>query len=115
MDNMYRKVPYPYHMPMYEQQVNPSFIQNQPVNQMQGPVTPYQYYQKPLMPIQQDTSFPQVPMGKQPNPFVHYFQDKNGEMDFDKVFQTVNQLASTYNQVSPIFKNVGSFLKAFQK
>ncbi|GAB2555846.1 YppG family protein [Gracilibacillus alcaliphilus] len=79
------------------------------------PMTPFQYYQKPMMPNpyegwKQTSSSP-----KPSNSMLQYFQDKNGEMDLDKVFHTVNQLANTYQQVSPLVKNMGGWLKAFQK
>ncbi|MDX8046319.1 YppG family protein [Gracilibacillus sp. S3-1-1] len=81
------------------------------------PITPYQYYQKPVIPNQYDGFDPQAvsTVNKQHPSFLQYFQDKNGEMDLDKVFHTVNQLANTYQQVSPLVKNVGSILKSFQR
>ncbi|SER37942.1 YppG-like protein [Gracilibacillus ureilyticus] len=88
----------------------------QPYPQQSVPMTPFQYYQKPNLPLphyqQNQTMTP--PFGKQANSFISYFQTKDGEMDFDKVFQTVNQLASTYQQVSPLFKNVSNIVKSFK-
>ncbi|UOQ84269.1 YppG family protein [Gracilibacillus salinarum] len=103
-----------YYNPYQQQNMNPY---QPPTYTSPLPMTPYQYYQKPVVPDPYDgfqtptSSF----FGKQNNPMMHYFQDKNGEVDFDKVFHTVNQLANTYQQVSPVFKNVGSILKVFQK
>ncbi|WP_066187482.1 YppG family protein [Gracilibacillus timonensis] len=103
----------------------PTYMPNQPewpVHQPQAytsplPMTPFQYYQKPTIPnpYQGWQSTNTAASGKQSNAMLQYFQDKNGEMDFDKVFHTVNQLASTYQQVSPLVKNMGTWLKAFQK
>jgi hypothetical protein len=81
------------------------------------PMTPFQYYQKPMVPNPYDgfeTPSPSF-FGKPNNPMLQYFQNKNGEMDLDKVFNTVNQVANTYQQVSPLFKNFGNILKSFQK
>lgn len=75
-------------------------------------MTPFQYYQKPTLPHMQGgfekktSSF-----GKQTYPMLQYFQTKEGEVDFEKVMYTVNQLASTYQQISPMFKSVGSLIK----
>lgn len=85
-------------------------------NTSQNSYTPYQFYQKPLLPVpqQNNSQMPPFSFGKQTNPMLSYFQDKNGEMDFDKIFKTVNQLANTYQQVSPLVKNVGSIVKSFK-
>ncbi|WP_194287302.1 YppG family protein [Gracilibacillus oryzae] len=82
----------------------------------QVPMTPFQYYQKPNLPppYYQQNQQTLPPFGKQANSIVSYFQTKDGEMDFDKVFQTVNQLAATYQQVSPLFKNVSNIVKSFK-
>ncbi|GAE93544.1 hypothetical protein JCM21714_2631 [Gracilibacillus boraciitolerans JCM 21714] len=108
--NGYMGNPNPYYQPKINSYQPPTYMSTMPI-------TPFQYYQKPLLPNPYEgfsTSQPSY-FTKQNNPMLHYFKDKNGEMDLDKVFQTVNQLANTYQQVSPLFKNVGSILKTFQK
>lgn len=95
---------------------NHPFYQSQtglPANQM----TPFQYYQKPVVPYVQDHNMHPEPSSfkKQTPPLLQYFQTEEGDMDIEKVMYTVNQLASTYQQVSPIFKNVGNLLKNIQR
>ncbi|WP_087974521.1 YppG family protein [Oceanobacillus rekensis] len=43
-----------------------------------------------------------------------YFNNGNGQIDFDKVLSTVGQLANTYHQVSPIVKQFSSLIKNFR-
>lgn len=91
----------------------------QQAQQAQPPqqVTPYEYFKKPpLAPywhayaqptnIQQPKQQAQLTKG-----LATYFQDKNGQMDINKMMSTVGQMASTVQQVSPIVKSLGSFLK----
>ncbi|ENH96383.1 hypothetical protein J416_11085 [Gracilibacillus halophilus YIM-C55.5] len=80
------------------------------------PMTPYQYFQKPVMPPPYQEMSNQFPptSGKPKHSVMGMFQNQNGELDVDKVFQTVNQMANTYHQVNPIIKNVGSWIKKFQ-
>lgn len=96
----------PQNHPFYHQHAG------QPVNQ----VTPFQYYQKPAIPYTQDNHMNKEPISfkKQHPPLLQYFQTEDGDMDIEKVMYMVNQLASTYHQVSPIVKNVGSLLKNFR-
>ncbi|MFS0562522.1 YppG family protein [Terribacillus sp. 179-K 1B1 HS] len=85
--------------------------------QPQQPVTPYEYFKKPpLAPYWH--AFAQPPNVYQPKQqaqltkgLASYFQDKNGQMDINKMMSTVGQMASTVQQVSPIVKSLGSFLK----
>ncbi|QHS24108.1 hypothetical protein GWK91_14800 [Virgibacillus sp. MSP4-1] len=83
----------------------------------QGMNSPYESFQKPPMPIGQNSMPPNQMGGPYPkgaNPFLQAFQDQNGQMDFDKVFSTVGQVVDTVHQVSPIVKQVGSFMKNFK-
>lgn len=108
---------------------------NYAYSQLNGPPpsppqqTPYEQFAKPQQPInwetpmQQSANFMQ-PNGngnfnQQPNPYPangikNYFQDKDGQVDFDKMLSTVGQLANTYHQVSPIVKQFGSIIKNFR-
>ncbi|WP_106494796.1 YppG family protein [Lentibacillus sp. Marseille-P4043] len=45
------------------------------------------------------------------NGLFTYFQDKNGQVDLDKMFSTVGQFANTVQQISPVVKQVGSIMK----
>lgn len=56
---------------------------------------------------------PQMPLPNQPQPpgLLSQFQDSNGQIDFNKMFSTVGQLANTVQQVSPVIKQFGSFMK----
>ncbi|MFP7494999.1 YppG family protein [Terribacillus saccharophilus] len=80
-------------------------------------VTPYEYFKKPtLAPYWHNFAQPtNVYQPKQPaqltKGLASYFQDKDGQMDINKMMSTVGQMASTVQQVSPIVKSLGSFLK----
>lgn len=43
--------------------------------------------------------------------FISYFQDKDGQMDLDKMLNTASQVANTYQQFTPIVKGINSFFK----
>ncbi|HLR52133.1 MAG TPA: YppG family protein [Candidatus Avamphibacillus sp.] len=51
---------------------------------------------------------------KQPNNLLSQFQNTEGQLDVDKMINTVGQLASTYHQVAPIIKQFGAFIKNFR-
>src|SRR5690625_1048134 len=84
--------------------------------------TPFEQFAKPKQPMnwyphQQQQYYP--PPNKpnhtqQVNNLKAYFQDSNGQVDFDKMFSTVGQLANTVQQVSPVIKQVGSLIKSFK-
>ncbi|MFC4402050.1 YppG family protein [Gracilibacillus xinjiangensis] len=97
-------------------QPNQYYDMQKPYPPKQIPMTPFQYYQKPNLPLPyyQSNQTMKPPFGKQANSILSYFQTKDGEMDYDKVFHTVNQLAATYQQVSPLFKNVSNIVKSFK-
>lgn len=48
------------------------------------------------------------------NNLLHYFKDNNGEVDLDKMFSTVGQLATTFQQITPVVKQVGSIMQQFK-
>ncbi|SDM87185.1 YppG family protein [Sediminibacillus halophilus] len=79
---------------------------------------PYNQFMKPPHPSpwpQQNPSSPGGPFGQAPGGgFIHYFQDKNGQMDIDKMLNTVGQMATTFQQVAPLFKGFGSFIKGIK-
>ncbi|HLR67323.1 YppG family protein [Virgibacillus alimentarius] len=80
--------------------------------------TPFEHFAKPHQPInwyQNQHQFDAGPnnMGTA-NSLIAYFQDENGQVDFDKMFSTVGQLANTVQQVSPLIKQFGSLIKSFK-
>ncbi|WP_161493911.1 YppG family protein [Virgibacillus necropolis] len=82
--------------------------------------TPYQVYAKPKQPTNWHTfsqpnqnqyaTFNQPP----PSNVLNYFQNKKGEVDFDKMLSTVGQVANTFQQITPMVKQVGSIMKSFK-
>jgi len=100
--------------------------------------TPFDYFAKPNIPdywpefMQENPNYyppqPQPQPQSQPQPQPHtqqpmpnhnqgimnQFQDQSGQIDFNKMLSTVGQLATTVQQVSPILKNVGSFINLFR-
>lgn len=80
------------------------------MNYMQGP----QYMQN--MPNHQSSwQHPYPGMEPQKKSFskgvMGYFQDENGQFDFDKALSTAGQVGNTYQQFSPLIKGIGSFFK----
>ncbi|WP_181350162.1 YppG family protein [Thalassobacillus sp. CUG 92003] len=45
---------------------------------------------------------------------MEYFQDDQGQVDIDKMMSTMGQMVQTVNQISPIFKGIGSFVKGIK-
>lgn len=77
--------------------------------------TPYEVYAKPPQPLQLTTGNLQSSQNStSPQGILGIFTDPNGQVDFDKAMTTINQLASTYHQISPIVKEFSSILKAFR-
>lgn len=87
--------------------------------------TPFDYYSKPEQPNQwpmgmnQNYSnfyqgqYPQNNQGQAPSVLAQ-FQDENGKVSFDKVISTVNQLANTFQQVTPVIQQVSAMVKSFR-
>lgn len=91
---------------------------NGQTNQPQQPTTPYEHFAKPKHPAQwyppMQGAAPKQGMATPGKGVISYFQDKDGQLDLDKMLNTVGQMANTYHQVSPIFKGLGSFVKGFK-
>ncbi|SFB04364.1 YppG-like protein [Lentibacillus halodurans] len=111
--------PYPY-PPMYSS--NPADFYPYPSSSAnphypsQFP-TPFEVYSKPKQPMNWE-GYPQPgaisshpPL---PNHLLYYFQDHNGELDLDKMLSTAGQVANTVQQISPMVKQVGDFMKQFR-
>lgn len=76
-------------------------------------------YQQPHMGDFTSYNQPQVqsfnePPPKQMNNLLNQFQNNEGQIDVDKMLNTVGQLANTYHQVAPIIKQFGSLIKTFR-
>lgn len=80
----------------------------------QPSISPYEVYAKPTQPEgwagQMSEGFFQTPE-KQPNPIMAHFYDENGQMDLQKMLSTVNQLANTFQQVTPVIQQLGSLVR----
>lgn len=125
-----------YANPLHQQEMNQGIQQNQgnhPSSQpypapnmgLQAPLnehsnqTAFDYFQKPEQPMNwpNNTSFDPAQFQQSPQmppSIISQFQNENGQMDVDKVIGTVGQLAHTYHQVAPIFKQLGSVMKIFR-
>lgn len=90
----------------------PTAFSKIPQQQVQT-IPPYQYFAKPTQPAEwyPDSTIYGNSNPQQAKGFMAMFQDKNGQMDLDKMLSTVGQMANTYQQVSPIIKGIGSFMK----
>lgn len=78
---------------------------------------PFDYFAKPAQP----TNWPVVPGSvnnassqSKSNGFLTYFQDKDGQMDLNKMLSTAGQFANTFQQITPLMKQVGSLMKNFK-
>ncbi|UFT99811.1 YppG family protein [Radiobacillus kanasensis] len=95
---------------------HPSYPPQQPKGSPY-PMTPYQFYQKPQQPNNWGSYFQQPQPGQYGNPpngIMQYFQDENGQLDYDKMFSTFGQISSTVKQVSPIVKEFGTIFKGLK-
>lgn len=52
--------------------------------------------------------------GAIPKSVMNYFQDEQGQLDFDKMMSTTGQVMKTVQQVSPIVKGIGTFVKGIK-
>lgn len=82
-------------------------------------LTPYQYYAKPQQPpnwhtFSQPNNYATFNQQQPAGGVLHYFQDENGQMDFDKVMSTVGQVSNTVKQISPMVKQFSSIMKSFK-
>ncbi|MHA6253022.1 YppG family protein [Oceanobacillus sp. CAU 1775] len=79
-------------------------------------VTPYEYFAKPIQPIDFfqsnfETLTSQQNLNQQAGGAPNSMPDNTEQIDFDKLLASIGQLASTYHQVSPIVKQLGSLIK----
>ncbi|WP_053217420.1 YppG family protein [Virgibacillus senegalensis] len=101
----------PFHPSQMQQFVTPNA--NVPTT---GP--PYNQFVKPPVPPPWPQQYPSSSGGGfgqvQGGGFINYFQDKNGQMDIDKMLNTVGQMANTFQQMAPLFKGFSSFIKGIR-
>ncbi|HLR14399.1 MAG TPA: YppG family protein [Bacillota bacterium] len=87
---------------------NPYSPTGQPV------ISPYEMYAKPPQPEgwsgQLNDGYFQMPE-KKSNSIMAHFYDENGQMDLQKMLSTVNQLANTFQQVTPVIQQLGSLVR----
>lgn len=78
--------------------------------------TPYEQFKKPPLPVfwENEISNQPNPQGNPANSVMAHFQDENGQLNLDKMLTTVGQMANTYHQVYPIFKQFSNFIKNFK-
>lgn len=107
--------PYQPYQTMQQSHQTPPTFSHVPQQQQQT-MPPYQYFAKPAQPNEwypEANSFTDS-YNQQTKGFIHMFQDKDGQIDLDKMLNTVGQMANTYQQVSPIIKGIGSFMKGIK-
>ncbi|WP_077324377.1 YppG family protein [Virgibacillus siamensis] len=77
--------------------------------------TPFEYFSKPSQPINWHPGYKHgshnFNTGIEGNDLFHYFQEKKGEVDLDKMLSTIGQVANTVQQVSPVVKQLGALMK----
>ncbi|WLR59508.1 YppG family protein [Guptibacillus hwajinpoensis] len=110
--------PYNQQQPFFHQQPGYPYYQQQPFT----PYPPYQLYepyqQHYQQPIQQQQPYYPHPYYQQPyypqqgyqggQPFMNQFKKQNGQYDFPKMMNTVQQ-------ITPMVKQMGSLLNLFVK
>lgn len=82
----------------------------------QPEMTPFQqfdYYpnQSPGWP----TAMPPMQQPMKQGGVMGYFHDDKGQLDVDKMLSTVGHMASTFQQLTPVVKSLGSLFSAFRK
>ena len=101
----------------------PPFTRQQPSNTLNYPytpishITPYERYAKPPQPLNLMSQSQEAygnPQEQTQAGLLRAFTDANGQVDFDKTMTTINQLASTYHQVSPIVRQLSTLIKTFR-
>ncbi|WP_440896820.1 YppG family protein [Amphibacillus sp. Q70] len=102
----------PYYHP-YQQPFQPNGFPPQSHSHMNHQPYPPPYTNMPFQqgnwqPPYQGTGTEQKSLTKG---IMGYFQDDEGQFDFDKILNTAGQVGNTYQQFSPIVKGIGSFFK----
>lgn len=109
---------------VYGRNMYPNGYQNIPVQQypMNGYPNyqgyqmqyPYSYYQPGYTENVQSPEGQGLPGGGIQKSVMNYFQDEQGQFDFDKMMSTTGQMMKTFQQVSPLVKGIGTFVKGIK-
>ncbi|MBA2176784.1 hypothetical protein H0266_17985 [Halobacillus locisalis] len=103
----------------YHPQVNPQMYGYAPqgYGYQQQPY-PYSYaypgYTEPIDYGKQNPQAKGFQAGAIPKTMMNYFQDEQGQLDFDKMMSTTGQVMKTVKEVSPIVKGIGAFVKGIK-
>lgn len=113
--------PYNYYSPPFNDNANYYYQNINQTDYNQGNLnysahfqTPFEMYSKPKLPVNwnpNDQSGGMYKPSSASNNLMQYFQNDNGEMDLDKVLTTVGKLANTFQQISPVVKDMGAMIK----
>ncbi|MCP8618098.1 YppG family protein [Salirhabdus salicampi] len=98
----------------FSQTMMPQIPQHQGNVQYQSP---YEQFMKPPIPMENYAHHQPHQhhyMPKPNHPLIQHFQGQDGQVDFDKVFNTVGQLVNTAHQVAPIIKGLSTLAKSFK-
>jgi len=98
----------PHSSPNHPPMMHPTHI---PMEHLSNMNVPFQQIHGNFMPPQ--------PFGTPSRPpltasMLQQFQDADGHIDFNKMLSTVGQLANTVQQVTPVIKQLGSFMNQFR-
>lgn len=101
----------PYRQPVYPPQ-------GPPINMMPQQLPPINFQPVNFQPMPNQPPFPYMhqqaayPPARPPltASVLNQFQDGEGQIDFNKMLATVGQLANTVQQVTPVIKQMGSFI-----
>jgi hypothetical protein len=113
--NQYMQQPFHHGSFPFNQQSNypPGFFANvAPPSAKQPPYPQQSQQQSTQQPMDWNQQQPTAnQLTQQQKGFISYFQDKDGQMDLDKMLNTASQVANTYQQFTPIVKGINSFFK----
>lgn len=97
-----------------------AFHPNISSHQMNSNQTPFEYFTKPMQPMnwpnnQQNPNAFSTPESFTQQPgILAQFQNENGQVDLNKMISTVGQLANTVQQVTPVVKQINDLFKTFR-
>lgn len=94
--------------PMQAQQPMQAIQPVQPMNEMQG-----QQMQQ-VQALYGGFEQMNMPISNRPPSLWTQFQNESGQIDVNKMLSTVGQLANTVQQVTPVVKQLGDFIKGFR-
>lgn len=101
-------------------QFSPSTMQGDIRNYHYPPICPscqYQMMQPFFLNPQQVEQYAQTNNRRNPNVEQHIMQqflNENGQVDIQKMLQTIGQFADTVQQVSPVIKQINDIIRSFR-